>query len=128
MRVTNSYSPNFSAKFIPSDDLQKITKYALEHGRAEQLAQAHKNISKSHIGTKLDVTVGQTTVGYPKVEFTRITPNKELSVQEGLDASKSVVYASGKMIDPFKFALQQILKMGNNAPENKTFQQIVVGK
>lgn len=128
--ISNSTNINFQARFLNSESLKRIAEYAVEKNKFEKLNQARKNIAKSYIQTKLRVDIGDKD-GYPFVTFTRFNPKSRVVVPQVMDdlkLEKVTLYKSDKKINPLKFALQKLIKLGNKAPENKMFKNVVINK
>ena len=125
------YTPNFNAKFIQSDDLKKIADYAVEHGKFEKLNQARKNIDSLYLRKRIYVYMGQNEKGYPFVNFTVFEPKKFVVIPSSNDdyvKVKTVQYLSAKKCNPLLYAFKKIIKLSNNAPHNKMFQNLIISK
>ena len=129
MQTTQISPVSFNARFLYSKDLEQIANYAIEHNRAQRLNQASKNIDSSYVQTKILVNIGETTGGYPTVEFVRYAPRKSVPFPQNendYNISRPIVFTSGKHVNPLKFALERIIKMGNDVPNNSIFKRVVV--
>ena len=128
MQISQTNSIGFGAKFIHTDDLQRIAQYAIENGKAVELNQARKNIDSVYLKTRIGVRLFEDTNGYPGVEFTRYVPKSVVSFpksEKDYNAYK-YAYCATKKMDIFEFALKKIIKMGNGVPNNKIFKRVIV--
>lgn len=127
----NNYSSNinFKAKFFHTDDLYNVAKYATEHGKFDRLNQARKNIDKAHLITRLTFHLSSTEDGRPVASFVRMTPKKNAIVPyspNDYKFEKQTTFICEKKMNPLKFGLERIIKLGNNAPNNKMYKEVVV--
>lgn len=130
MNINNNTSPNFNAKFFHSESLKILADYAVEKGKFDKLNKARKSIESSHLRTRLRMDFGESD-GMPFVTFTRFTPKKDVIIPQSIDdyqITKTSLFKSTKRGNPIKFAFEQFLKLGNNAPANKRYQSVVVKK
>ncbi len=130
MQITNNTNTSFRAKFLDSESLRLVADYAVEHGKFDKLNAARKNIDKTCLQTRLRFDMGENN-GKPFVSFTKFVPKKNVLVANSMDdfvASKSVVCESSKKMNLLKFALEKIIKLGNNAPNNKMYKSVVLTK
>lgn len=128
MKIHNTSPQAFGAKFLYSEDLKNVVEYAVENGKFDKLNQARKNIESAYLTTRIKLDITTSDSGKPILNFTKYTPKKSVNVAYSLDdytISKTSTYKSEKKINPLKFALEKIIKMGNNAPHNNTFKNIV---
>lgn len=126
--ITNSSAVTFQARYLNSESLKKIAEYAIEKNKFYKLNQARKNTAKYYIQTKLRVDVGDVD-GYPYVTFARYNPKSGVvvpKVMDDLKLEKVTIYKSDKKMNPLKFALEKLIKLGNNAPENNMFKNVVI--
>ena len=96
----------------------------------DKLNKARKNIDVSNLATRLRVDVGENN-GKPFVTFTRFDLKPNVIVPKSFDdykPPKTFVYQSNKKCDMLKYALDRIIKLGNNAPRNKMYQSVVMNK
>lgn len=134
MKIVQNYSagtPAFSAKFLHSESLKQIADYAVEHNKFEKLNQARKNIDSSFLKTRLRVDTGINEKGFPFVTFTRLEPKKSINVALSMDdykQAKITLFESNKKENPLKFALEKIIKLGNDAPKNNMYKNVVINK
>ena len=140
MKITNNNNnynyksnckQNFKAKFLNSASLKLVADYAVEHGKFDKLNQARKNIDSAYLQTRIRVDIGETKKGFPLVSFTRFSPKSNVAVAKTFDdykQSKVTIFESSKNANPLKFALEKIIKMGNNAPHNNMYKKVVVDK
>lgn len=130
MLISNQNSPSFQAKFLNSDALKQVADYAVAHGNFGKLNQARKNIDNSHLQTRLLLDITQDSAGKPTVSFTRFVPKKTVIIPQSIDdysEGKTTFFTSNKKVNPLKFALEKIIKLGNNAPNNNMYKNIVKG-
>ena len=120
--------PTFEAKFLNSQSLKMIADYAVEKGKFQKLNTARKNINKSRFSTllRVDIFKEENKCG---VTFTRYTPKDNIIVPEFMDdyiITKIKTYETTKTSNPLKFGLEKIIKLGNNAPHNNMFKEVVI--
>ena len=130
MKIQKTSNINFQAKFLKSDSLQQVVNYAIERGKFDKLNTARKNIDNTHFSTRLMVDVGDDE-GRPFVSFTRynLKPNAPLNyTMEDFRQEKTTVFKSSVKMNPLKFALEKIIKMGNDAPHNNIYKKVVKDK
>ena len=130
MKINRTSNVNFQAKFLKSDSLQQVVNYAIERGKFDKLNTARKNIDNTHFSTRLMVDVGDDE-GRPFVRFTRynLKPNAPLNyTMEDFRQEKTTVFKSSVKMNPLKFALEKIIKMGNDAPHNNIYKKVVKDK
>lgn len=129
MKIDNNYpTTNFKAKFLHSESLRIVADYAVEKGKFDKLNKARKSIESSHLRTRLRMDFGEIE-GKPFVTFTRFTPKKSVIIPNSIDdydITKVSTFNSSVKCNPIKFAFEQFLKLGNNAPANKRYQSVVV--
>ncbi len=132
MKIQNYQNQtSFQAKFLHSESLKLIADYAVEHNKFNRLNAARKNIDKSYLQRRIRVDIYKTDDGRPAICFSRFVPKDEvLAAKSGNDYTmdKTVVYEAGEKGNLLKFALEKIIKLGNNAPHNNMFHKIVVTK
>ena len=120
-------TPSFKAKFLYSDSLDRVVKYAVENGRFEKLNNARKNIEAQDPFTKLILTCG-------------FNKEKQQSFLKVVRFKPKYKYIDGKVIkeymikitkryyneqDPLKLAYNKIIKMSHNAPNNKLYEEMI---
>lgn len=125
-----SYQPNFQARFLHSESLRQVVEYAVEHGKFDKLNTARKNINSYYrdIPKKIFVSVGKGKNNCPFVEFTILGPKRYTRVPNSIDDYRiinKITYQADKKVNPLKFALEKIIKLGNNAPNNKMYQSLM---
>lgn len=124
---TNS---NFKAKFLKSESLKLVADYAVEKGKFEKLNQARKNIDTTNLTTRLRFDVGEIE-GRPFVTFARYDLKPDVIIPKSLNdykPPKFFIFQSSKKENILKFALERLIKLGNNAPQNKMYKQVVISK
>ena len=123
-------TPNFQAKFLNSESLKLVTEYAIEHNKFDKLNLARKNIDKFYLQRRIRVDVGENN-GKPFVSFARFSPKNSVIVPKtmsDLKLDKVVIIQSEQKGNMLKFALEKLIKLSNNAPDNKMFQNIIAKK
>lgn len=123
-----SNNVTFGAKFLHSNDLKQVADYAVEHGKFDKLNQARKNIESAYLTTRIRLEISESKSGKPVLNFTKFMPKKSVGVAYSFDdyhEVKTVSYKSEKKVNPLKFALEKIIKMGNSVPDNKIFRNVV---
>ncbi len=134
MKINQNYtlkSPAFGAKFLHSESLKQIADYAVEHNKFAKLNQARKNIDSACLLTRLRVDTGINENGFPFITFTRFEPKKNINIAMSMDdyiQTKTTVFESGKKENLFKFAIEKIIKLSNNAPKNNMYKNVVINK
>jgi len=122
---------NFKAKYFYTEDLYNVVKYAVEKGKFDRLNEARKRTDAAYLVKRLKLNLDATADGRPVVTFTRMIPRKGACVPykpEDYVVEKTVSYESLKKTNPLKFALEKLIKLGNNAPDNKMFKNVVINK
>lgn len=131
MKINNQYNtPNFKAKFLYSKSLELVADYAVEKGKFEKLNQSRKNIEKFYLRRRLRVDIGDND-GKPFITFTRFVPKDSVitpKTMQDLKLNKIVSIECGQRKNILKFALEKLIKLGNDTPNNKLFQDIVIKK
>lgn len=130
MKINRTSNVNFQAKFLKSDSLQQIAEYAVEHGKFDKLNIARKNIDNANFTTRLMVNIGDEE-GRPYIKFTRynLKPNAPIDyTMDDFRPEKTTVFKSSVKMNPLKFALEKIIKMGNDAPHNNIYKKVVKDK
>lgn len=132
MFISNQQPVNlsFKAKYLKSESLTQVVNYAVEKGKFEKLNQARKNVDASCLTTRLRFDMGEVD-GKPFVTFTRYELKPGVIVPKSMDdykAPKSFLYQSSKRENMLRFAYERLIKIGNNAPNNKMFKQVVMSK
>ena len=134
MKITNTNSnPNFGASLTHSKDMLRIVQYAKNNSQdLKKLLDAERNINKQDCYTRLNLELFETKDGFPFILFTRFIPKKGVKLSQGNEKDfinyEPIFVQSKKHIDPFKFGLDMILRLGYNSPNNKIYQRIVLGK
>ena len=129
MRIqdNNFNQPSFQAKFLNSKSLKMIADYAVEKGKFQELNTARKNIDKCRFSTylRVDIFKEENKCG---ITFTRYVPKDNVIVPKYMDdynITKVKTYETTKTSNPLKFGLEKIIKLGNNAPHNNMFKEVV---
>lgn len=128
IRNNNFNQPSFQAKFLKSESLNLIKKYAAEKGKFEKLTNAVKNIDTAYHKTYLRVDLYEKD-GKPCMSFSRFLPKKyveEVKSKEDLVLTYIKEYRSNKACNPLKFALHKIIRLGYDVPNYKLFKQVVI--
>ncbi len=135
MQIPNNtykqYNPQFQAKFLYSKDLENVVKYAIEHNKFDKLNQARKNIESAHFPKRLKLEIDKNKDGNTVIRFIRLTPRKTVAFPRTLEdfsIKKVKEYICFKNTNPLKFAFEKIIKLGNNAPNNNMYKDVVVLK
>lgn len=128
MKVQNKTfnQQSFQAKFLNSEALQQIAQYAVEKGEFQKLNRARKNIDKSRLTTllKVDVFKKENKCG---ITFTRYIPKVIVpKTMNDYYITNITTYESTNISNPLEFGLQKIIKLGNNAPHNNMFREVVI--
>lgn len=128
MQIKNETNQAFTAKFLYTDSLKQVADYALQHGKFNKLNDARKNIDSAHLSTRIKLDVTRTEKGYPSLTFTTYRPKSTVIVPKTMDDMREVraVTIEKKVsMNPIRYALEKIIKMGNNAPKNNLYKRIV---
>ncbi len=132
MQINQSTNtPNFQAKFFYSKSLDNVAKFAVRHNAFGKLDRMQKHISQVHLKTRLRLDISMTEQGFPQVTFTRYYPKFDTSIARYKDdykKIKSVTYTSDKKDNPLWFAMNKIIEMGRNVPNNDIFKEVVMKK
>ena len=126
-----TYTPNFQAKFFHSESLKMVADYAVQHGKFDKLNTARKNIDKSNLTTRLRMDIRVDEKGHPIVSFTQFRPKTNIVVPQSMDdyeLIKCTDISANSPVNPIKFAYERIIKLGNNAPFNNYYKNIVIKK
>ena len=129
MRVENNSNNNFKAKFFDTASMRQIAAYSQYRGKFGKLRQAAENISKDYMTTRLLVRTGINDKGFSYVTFSKYVPKDSVIVPRSIEDYKFIkdrTYTATKFIDPLKFAMEKIIKMGNNAPKNGIYRDTIV--
>lgn len=128
---SSQYKPQFQAKFLYSNDLKKVAEYAVAHNKFDKLNQARKNIESAHFQKRLLLEIDKNKEGNTVVRFTRLCPRRTVvfpTKLEDYSIKKVKEYICYNKTNPLKVALAKIIKLGNNAPHNKMYKDVVVLK
>lgn len=130
MYIQSTNDINFKAKFIRNESYDDVMRYAIKRNKYEILNSALKNIDNIRKDTFIRMDICYTGE-YPTVVFSRFDRGWDPISQKATDKyiqKKQVDYISSKRGNPIKFAYEKIIKLGNNAPNNKMFQEVVINK
>ena len=130
IRKIQSSNVQFGAKYLNSDSLKQVVEYAVERNKFDKLNSARKNIDKACFRTRLKVDIGENE-GKPFISFSRYNPKSTVIVPKTSDdmvLEKVSVYKSDKKMNMLKFALEKLIKLGNNAPHNNMYKNVVIKK
>ena len=130
MQIQSSTSQiGFRARFLHSESLQKVAEYAVENGKFDKLNQSRKNISKHYIDRRLMFDLNVDEKGFPYAVFTRYVPKYSKMPQtiEDYKNPLKIIYKAGKKMNPLKYGLQLLVRLGNNAPHNKMYKNVIIG-
>ena len=78
--------------------------------------------------TRLRLDISKSQDGFPVVSFTRFQPKKTASPPyevEDYVQTKTVKFEASRKMNPLKFALEKFIKLGNKAPHNNMYKNIV---
>lgn len=130
MNIQQMNNTCFQAKIINNDSYNDVMKYALGHNKFARFTKTLENIDKIRKDTfvKMDICY---TGDYPTVVFSRYEKgwNKELHTPtEDYVLKRQVDFISTKKENPVKYALSKLIKLGNDAPNNKMYQEVVINK
>ena len=128
IRNNNFNQPAFQAKFLNSQSLKMIADYAVEKGKFQELNTARKNIDKCRFSTylRVDIFKEENKCG---ISFTHYVPKDNVIIPKYMDdyiITKVKTYETTKTSNPLKFGLEKIIKLGNNAPHNNMFKEVVI--
>ena len=138
MRINSNYfnsqcqksQVNFQAKFLHSQSLKDIVEYAVEHDKFDKLNISRKMIDARHLKARLLVDLAVDDKGCPFMKVTKYLPNKNSSsVANSMDdyyVAKVSTITTTKKMNPLKFGLEKLIKMGNNHADNKLFERVVL--
>ena len=124
----NQINPTFKAKFLYSKSLELVADYAVQKGKFDKLNEARKNIASTNLTTRLRFDMGEKN-GKPFVTFARYNLKPGVIIPETMNdykPPKVFIYPSSKNENVLKFALERIIKLGNNAPKNNMFKKVVI--
>ena len=97
MQINQSTNtPNFQAKFFRTKSLENVALYAVKHNAFGKLDRMQKH----------DTLIARCKNDYKKI--------------------KSVTYTSEKKDNPLWFAMNKIIEMGKNVPNNDIFKEVIM--
>lgn len=127
--TTIKTQPSFQAKFFHSQALEDIVKYAVEKEKFDQLNISRKMIDSRHLKARLLVDLSTNEQGCPVMTITKYLPNRNITTSATLEdyhVAKVSTIETTKKMNPLKFGLEKLIKMGNNFANNKLFERIVL--
>jgi hypothetical protein len=130
MNIQPNNNLSFNAKIIHNQSYEEVVKYALEHNKMTRLISTLNNIDKIRKDTFLEMNICYTG-DYPSIVFSRYERGWNKVLQEETDdyvLKRQVDYISTKKENPVKYALSRLIKLGNDAPNNKMYQEVVIKK
>ena len=130
MNIQPANSVNFNAKIINNDSYKDVMRYALEHNKMTKFIKTLENIDKIRKETRIKMDICYTDK-YPTVVFSRYERGWNPELRQYTDdfvLKRQVDYISTKKENPVKFALSRLIKIGNDAPNNKMFKEVVIKK
>lgn len=132
MNIQSNYNlnTNFKAKFVDSEGIRQVAKYAVEHNKTEKLNEARKNIEGSYLPIRIKMEIEETDKGFPKVVFTRFKPKSFVILPKNYNdyvESSPIEYVyNAKKKSALEFAYDLLIKMGSCVPKNKIFRNVVI--
>lgn len=128
MQIANTKNcKSFGAKFANTETLHRVVDYAISKNKFDKLNNARKNIEKTDCFTKVAVElVEDAKAGKTTFLFTTYKPrytNKSGQIEISYNISKYERPATKTNV--IKELFEYLVKMGNNAPENKIYKHIV---
>ena len=131
--INQNYQTTFGVKFFDTPDLKSVADWAKakDEKMIAKLYKSAKKIEGSYLTTRLTFEFGTGKNGFPCIIFTRYLPKKNVLIaRTGADYAprKQIIYEAREDVDKFEFAYEKLVRMGNNAPNNRIFQKIVVNK
>ena len=122
----------FRAKFFHTQSLHDVAEFAKETGRFERLNDARKNIDKTHLDKRLtfELFVTEDDKKIPYAIFTRYTLKDGIVIPKSIDdykVSEPFLFAAKKKMNPLKFGYDILRKLGNSAPHNNMYKEVVSG-
>ena len=130
MNIQSNSNLCFNAKIINNQSYNDVVRYALEHNKIPRLKSTLDNIDRIRKDTLIEMNICYTGE-YPTVVFSRYEKGWNKILKEQTDnyvLKRQVDYISTKKENPLKFALSRLIKMGNDAPNNKIYQEVVIKK
>ena len=129
MQINKINPTAFKAKFIHTDDLENVVKYAVKHNKFDKLNEARKNIDSTFLQHRIRFELFEYPDGRPYVIFTRYAPKKDAKIirtEDDYIKSEPLIYECSKVMNPLKYGLLKLLKLGNGAPHNRMYEKIVI--
>jgi hypothetical protein len=106
-----------------------IVNHAIETEKFEKLNQARKNIDKAYLTTRLRVDIARSETGHPVLMISKFKPKNGVIIPKTIDDYKLVKvseYESFNKGNPLVFALRKLIRLGNNAPNNNLYKEVVI--
>lgn len=122
----NNPQINFQAKFLHTEDLYDIVKYASEKGKFDEINKARKIIETADPKTRVAVDLCYTG-NKPTIIFSHYIPNPRRSgmFKDEFILVKQTDFVSKKANEnPLKFGLRQIINLGKQGPNSPQFKEI----
>lgn len=129
MQVDKINPTAFQAKFIHTESLKDVVEYAVKHNKFDKLNEARKNIDSAYIPYRIRFELFKYPDGRPYVIFTRYVPkndNKIIRTEEDYIKSEPLIYECSKVMNPLKYGLLKLIKLGQNAPHNRMYEKVVI--
>ena len=130
MNIQPTNSVSFNAKIVNNNAYEEVMKYALEHNKFTRFTKTLENIDKIRKDTFIRMDICYTE-DYPTVVFSRYERGWNKFTQQPTDKyvlKRQVDFISSKKENPAKYAFKKLVKLGNDAPNNKMFQEVVITK
>lgn len=130
MNIQSNSNLCFNAKIINNQSYNDVVRYALEHNKILRLRSTLDNIDRIRKDTLIEMNICYTGE-YPTVVFSRYEKGWNKILKEQTDnyvLKRQVDYISTKKENPVKYAFRRLIKMGNDAPNNKIYQEVVIKK
>ena len=128
--INRNTTPNFQAKFLNTEVLKDTVEYAVRNNKFDKLNQARKTIENYDVFTKIAVDLRKNEkTGADEFIFTSYIPKYNKNKKgEIVTEYKQISTTIPRNQKKSHYQLYQLLiKMSNNAPENKLYKKIVKG-
>lgn len=125
MKLNNK--PSFSANFLNTTSLKNVVDYAVQNNRFEKLNKARKRIEAQDLFTKIEINCGYDKEKHQSFfELVRYRPKYEIRSNEVIKTfSRKVTRRYYNEQNPLKLAYDKIIKMSNDAPNNKLYKEMI---